>query len=477
MRGVIGLFVALTLAVPVAAQSPSPPRGTLFSSDAGSVVAEGSVSLGTYAMTRLFWDLARENGAPDYEPDKLFAEAALTAGLSFTRRLSNSELYGGVSAVGARTFGVDPFDNSNQGALRHERLFGGWRTKGTSGPAIDVSFGSQGYSIGTVAGGSEDGFLVRMGAGNGFEWGGQLLLPRKAWELAAVAKLTAARWRAEGFWLRPNELPSGDTRTELAGLTVEGSWRGGRSRAGAVFLGVPRSEQIYPRADKPGDFYLGGRDGLRALHVYGYVTPLPARIPTLTARVEVVGQRNPRIDMRAGALYAEAAYVFTKARWTPTLSYTYAAFSGDDPETSRYERFDPLFYGGSLYGTWFGGNSAWALLNSNFRVHRVSAQLVATQADFVTVQYNGFRVSQLRSPIQFGQGTRFRCAGGRLWTADGRGRAGTLPGPVRGVDPCVRPARQHHRVRRHVSPRRGPDATRRHPLEHAVDHHRLDVLS
>jgi hypothetical protein len=260
-----------------------------------------------------------------------------------------------------------------------------------------------------------------MGAGNGFEWGGQLLTPRKAWELAAVAKLTAGRWRAEGFWLRPNELPSGDTRTELAGVKVEGSWSGGQSRAGAVFIGVPRSEQIYPRADFPGVFYLGGRDGLRTLHFYGYVTPLPVRAPTLTARVEVVGQRNPRIDMRAGALYAEAAYVFTKVRWTPTLSYTYAAFTGDDPDTSRYERFDPLFYGGSLYGTWFGGNSAWALLNSNFNVHRVSAQLVATQADFVTVQYNSFRASQLRSPLQFGQGTRYRC---------GEGGCGLLTGVV-----------------------------------------------
>ena len=76
IRVAVGLIVALTLAAPAAAQPPAPPRGTLFSSDAGSVVAEGSVSLGTYAMTELFWDLARENGAPDYEPDKLFAEAA-----------------------------------------------------------------------------------------------------------------------------------------------------------------------------------------------------------------------------------------------------------------------------------------------------------------------------------------------------------------------------------------------------------------
>lgn len=195
----------------------------------------------------------------------------------------------------------------------------------------------------------------------------------------------------------------------------------GRSRAGAVYLGVTRSEAIYPRADVPGAFYEGGRSGLRTLQLYAYVTPLPARAPTLTARVEVAVQRNPRIDMRASAVYAEAAYVFAKARWTPTVSYTYAAFSGDDAATTRYERFDPLYYGGSLYGTWFGGNAAWALLNSNFRVNRVSAQAVVTATDFVTLQYNSFRASQLRSPIQFGQGTRVRC---------GEGGCGLLTGVV-----------------------------------------------
>ncbi len=409
MHRSIGLLVTVALASPAFAQSPAPPRGTLIASDAGSIVADGGVSTGAYAMTRLFWDLARQGGAPDYEPDKLFAEAVVSAGLSFTRRLPGSELYGGVSGIAARTFGTDPFDNRNQGAARHERLYAGWRTTGTDGPTVDLSFGSQEYVIGTVAGGVSDGFLLRMGAGNGFEWGGQLLTPRKAWELAAVARVQAGRWQAEGFWLRPNEIPSGDTRTELAGAKVEGSWSGGRSRAGAVFLGAPRSEQIYPRADAPGDFHLGGRNGMRALHLYGYVTPLPTRVPTLTARVEVVAQRNPRIDMRAGAVYAEVAYVFARARWTPSVSYTYASFSGDDPDTTRYERFDPLFYGGSLYGTWFGGNSAWALLNSNFDVNRVSAQFVATPTDFVTVQYDSFRASQLRSPLQFGQGTRLRC--------------------------------------------------------------------
>lgn len=390
----------------------STPRGTLVSSDAGSVTADASVTLGTYAMTNLFWNLADENSIPPYEPDKTWAEAGVVGGLSFTRRLGGPELYGAGSVVGTRTLGTDPFDRRNQGALRLERAFVGWRTRRDDSWNLDISFGSQEYAVGTAAGGLTDAMLIRMGAGNGGEWGGQMVLPRKAWELSAIARFTVGRWRAEGFWLRPNELPSTDTRTELAGGKFEGTWSDGRSRAGVSFVGVPRSDQIYPRADRPGDFYVGGRDGLRSLHVYGYVTPLSTRLPTLTARVEAVQQRNPSIDLQADAFYAEGSYTFARARWTPSLSYTFAHFSGDDPETARYERFDPLYWGGSLYGTWFGANSSWALLNSNFNVHRVSAQFVATPMDFLTVQYNTFLASELFSPLQFGQATRPSCGAG-----------------------------------------------------------------
>lgn len=393
------------------AQSP-PPRGTIVSSDAGSVTVDASVTLGTYAMTNLFWNLANESTTPQYEPDKSWAEAGFVGGLSFTRRTGGSEIYGAASVVGVRTVGTDPFNYRNEGSVRMERAYAGWRTRRDDGWNLDVSFGSQEYSVGTTAGGLPDAMLIRMGAGNGAEWGGQMVLLRKAWELSAVARVTVGRWRAEGFWLRPNELPSTDTRTELAGGKFEGTWSGGRSRAGVSFIGVPRSEQIYPRADQPGDFYFGGRDGLRSLHVYGYLTPLPTRLPTLTARVEAVQQRNPSIDLEADAFYAEGAYTFARAPWTPSLSYTFAHFSGDDPETARDERFDPLYWGGSLYGTWFGANSSWALLNSNFNVHRVTAQLVATPMDFLTVQYNTFAASELFSPLQFGQVTRPSCGTG-----------------------------------------------------------------
>jgi hypothetical protein len=387
----------------------APPRGSLVSSDAGTVTVDAAVTLGAYTMTRLFWDLGAENAESSFEPDKSWSEMGFSAGIAFTRRTGRAELYGGASVIGTTVLGTDPFDYENQGALRPERAYAGWRTRRDAGWNLDVSFGSQEYFIGTTAGGLNDAMLLRMGSSNGSEWGGQMLLLRRAWELSAVARLTTGRWRAEGFWLRPNELPSADTRTELAGVKVEGTWANVRSRAGVAWVGVPRSEQVYPRADQPGEFFVGGRDGLRSWHAYGYVTPLPTGLPTLSARVEAVLQRNPDIDMRAGTVYAEGSYTLVCTRGTPTLSYTYASFSGDDPATTRYERFDPLYWGGSLYGTWFGANSSWALLNSNFAVHRATAQFVVAPGDFLTLQYNRFGANELRSPIQFGQATRLEC--------------------------------------------------------------------
>jgi hypothetical protein len=66
------------------------------------------------------------------------------------------------------------------------------------------------------------------------------------------------------------------------------------------------------------------------------------------------------------------------------LSYRYAYFSGNDPDSSKSEDFDPLFYG--LYesdpggeneqvewGTWIQGEiiGEFVLLNSNLKTHTV----------------------------------------------------------------------------------------------------------
>jgi hypothetical protein len=110
--------------------------------------------------------------------------------------------------------------------------------------------------------------------------------------------------------------------------------------------------------------------------------------------------------MTAYALYGEAGYRFVTLPLVPAISYAYASFSGDNPSTAQYERFDPLYYGNGLDNWWFGASSSYTFLNSNVDYHRVTLQLVVSQQDFVKVQYIRALADQLFSPIQFGQATR-----------------------------------------------------------------------
>jgi hypothetical protein len=75
--------------------------------------------------------------------------------------------------------------------------------------------------------------------------------------------------------------------------------------------------------------------------------------------------------MAAQAGYAWMGYQAGKLPWRPALSYRYSFFTGDDPNTAKFERFDPLFSGGLglfLPGLVFSK----VYKNSNLFTHRVT---------------------------------------------------------------------------------------------------------
>lgn len=90
----------------------------------------------------------------------------------------------------------------------------------------------------------------------------------------------------------------------------------------------------------------------------------------------------------------------------PRISYGYATFSGDNPSTSRIERFDPLFYGNGLENWFFGAGGGYTVLNSNLNVHRVALDLVASERDFIKILYRRLAANRTNSPVQFSQATR-----------------------------------------------------------------------
>ncbi len=178
----------------------------------------------------------------------------------------------------------------------------GVRTTGKASDLIlDFSIGRQPYGVGT-------GMLLWQGAGNGFERGAVSLLPRRAWALAAVGRASYNGFKVEGFYLDPNELPSSNTGTRLVGGVAEYAW-GQKSRLGVAVTKVIASSLAYPLPSLP-LFIQNGRDGLVSWHGYALLEGGHIGLPNAWLRGEAAVQRNGRIDMSAGAWYAEVGNRF-----------------------------------------------------------------------------------------------------------------------------------------------------------------------
>ena len=385
------------------AQPAAPPSAadpmTLISNEHATVKARLDATVAGYAYTGTWFGLASLNSANSFSGNRAWGEGWLNLGIEAVARLHTwVEAYAGVGVGASGTLGADSYDQRNQGAISLENAFAGLRTRNpASSWNIDVSSGQQDYGVGT-------GMLIWQGAGNGFERGAGGLMPRLAWENATVARVSYGGLSVDAFYLDPNELPSGNTHTRLAGGVAQYRW-GEQSRVGLAGLHVLESDMFYPLPRDPAGIP-GGRKGLDALQGFAEIEGSNFGVKNAWLRGEFAIERNRRIDMAADAWYGEAGYRFVTLPLVPAISYAYAHFSGDNPSTARYERFDPLYYGNGLNNWWFGASSAYAFLNSNVDYHRVTLQLVATPRDYLKVQYLRALADRLSSPIQFGQATR-----------------------------------------------------------------------
>lgn len=414
------LLASLSASIAVEArESSGSSRDPMVLTDNGDLYLRARIEAtnGVFASSGTWFGLAGLVPTANFKESRVWGESWLEPGIDATLRVSSAfELYGGLSAGASKTWDSDPFEQLNRGSLSFENAFGGIRTRNpTSSWNIDISAGQQNYGVGT-------GMLIWQGAGNGFERGAVSLLPRQAWSNATVARLTFAGFGLEGFYLDPNELKSADTRTKLAGFVAQYRW-GQTSRVGVSGLRVLKSEQFYPLPSATLTTFAAGipngREGLQALNGYAEIEGANFGVPNAWLRGEFTLERNDRINMRAQAYYGEVGYRFASLNMTPALSYAYARFSGDDPSTARYERFDPLFYGNGMDNWWFGAANAYAFLNSNTANHRATLRLTASQQDFLKFQYIHTRANELFSPVQFGQATRVAFNAGGIVLVNG----------------------------------------------------------
>lgn len=358
----------------------------------------------------LFWDLADIFASTaNYNPNKVWLEGYVKPGVSFRRELSSQNtIYGMLSGVWSGTIGTDAYDVGDTGRVTLEEAYVGFLTENPDGLSIDLSGGARELKLGT-------GMLIANGGGNGFERGALKLGPRKAWELTGIGKFMYGGYSATGFYLDANEVPSNDSDTALAGADLRfDSVSGGF--AGVTYANVVRSDSAYPQAVPgnipPVSITPGARDGLNVINAYGRTGKLDGPLTNWYFSADFAYEWNDRIDMQAWGGRGQVAYTFADTMWTPRLMYTFQSFSGDDPDTVAQERFDPLFFEGSPSSWATGSKSAMTFINSNVNAHQVEFSVRPTMQDTITLRYAHIRANELRSPVQFGQATRFEIVGG-----------------------------------------------------------------
>ena len=352
----------------------------------GALTAEPSVNLrlGLQYGTGINYGL----GALDTgERSRSSLTSSIKPRLGLKWQLDGSELYSAVS-VAAATTQLDgeisgAFARAGDYAVDTDEAHIGWRNA-----HFDISYGAQDFSV-------ADGLLIAdgnfdTGSGDGQYW----VVPFSAWRNAAIVKFTFDGVRGDAFWLR-SDRDFGDSR--VVGLNLEHSLANGAGKIGAMYLQVIDSNRFNNNGVEVWDF-----------RVNDLKVP---QLPNFLFFAEVVREVGRDVDGRrdndALGWYLEAQYNWPNVLWTPTFTYRYAHFSGDDPKTPANEGYRALFY--TFYkrewDTWYMGEIAgeYHLFNTNQISQMVKLEIVPRESWIVTLYYYHHDLEQ---PQYFGTPVR-----------------------------------------------------------------------
>ncbi len=396
----IAVALLVTLRVP---EEASPPAATwafasgelgdlpmLWQDDRSLLKAIFNPAVGAYA-DRDAWvgNPGAFVGQPDQSRTTGVVEAGLELGIGGITRVgsSNAYLYGAASYIGSTTLGRDIFNpDSTRGHGEVEDLYAGFlvATKG-AGRSFNLSVGRQKFSL-------NRNLLIGhvLGASNGGDRAASNLSPRNAYDMTVDARYQIGEFTLQAWFADPNELPASDSRSQYAGLNFR--YNNNRNLdATLTLLTSPRSDARYPLPD--GTFL--HREGLRAVNPRIRWTSA-LNVTGLWLEAEWAHQWHDDFDMSADAFGGWVGYTFTDASWKPGVLYRYAVFTGDDPTTGAYERFDSLT--GGVQRDWAQGMDMIKIVtNRNLRTHRIEVSVKPLQGLDVSVDYYYFTADTLNN--------------------------------------------------------------------------------
>jgi hypothetical protein len=310
-------------------------------------------------------------------------ESGINAGIEGSYFFENfGEMYGRVAFVYSSTDDVDAAgsdlpNDEDPSYSSMENYYLGWRSGDTFGLGkdfLDISVGMQPYQAGT-------GFILYDMGSDGGGRGGYWIGERKAADFAALAKFTYQSLKVDVIYTEANDNPK--TNTDISGVTIDYDL----DELGSVGGGY-----YYVESD------IDTRDGMDVYDIRFAATPFAAFdtadwLNPIRFEGEYVDQDNDDL-LDASGWFLSAGYDWNNVRWTPGVTYRYAAFEGDDPDTAKSENFDPLYYGFYDWGTWFQGEilGEYVLLNSNLNTHMVRVNVRPTKDISVNLFYYHFEL-------------------------------------------------------------------------------------
>lgn len=263
-------------------------------------------------------------------------------------------VYGGLSAISSGSTGQELFTDQTRGYTFFEDAYAGFVTGNTDEKGNRLVFN---FSAGRQKFQLANAFLIANTAANGWDRAALQANARWAADLLVLGQLRYNSTKLEAFYVEPDELPVINTNTGLAGLNIEARPMPGLMTAASYVTALKGDFAYYG----PSGEVIGTREGLNVYDVRATYKPGPADGPGPFFGIEGAVQNHRDLDMLATAGYAELGYSFVDQPWSPTLSYRLSYFSGDDPDTETYERWDPLLSGGNGE-QWVQGSSMFKVV-------------------------------------------------------------------------------------------------------------------
>ncbi|WEK52713.1 MAG: alginate export family protein [Candidatus Kaistia colombiensis] len=318
-----------------------------------------------------------------------WAEGYAELGLGGASQLWGSPYYafGALTGLFSWSLGQDIFRDDPRGFLDFEKAYAGllYVDPENRKNNLKLSIGRQSYTL-------NDGFLINAvkGSTNAGDRGGLYLGPRLTNDFSVLAQGNSGAWSYNVFYIDPNELEQLESDTTFLGANLKYRF-GDDISADATFVTIPTSKSTYAN---PFGLKLE-REGLNTIAGHG-LWANAFKLPGVWLEAEAAHQFHPDQDISAWAYYGTVGYIAKSTAWTPSLSYRYAYFSGDDPTTRRYERFDPLLSTG--LGVWLQGVSFGKIAsNSNLQTQRLQFNVAPNDALNLTLDYYWLHAPELNN--------------------------------------------------------------------------------